>query len=305
MTRQVVHIGANKAASTTLQRAMFSRHSGLNYVGEDGEGYPEYRDVVNSMIYDDDLHFQADKCDELFTSKLSGDTQKTFLYSSEDVMTSSVPMLCAGRLKKYLPHASVLLIVRNQYTAIPSFYINHGAFLKPAPPSHFHRHVEFEDWMKFQMMFIKYGALASFFYSKFVSAYAEFFGSENIHILLYEEFVQDQKSFVDKLCKILDIDAAEAFTLLKGKHERQSITKRQRSFNRITRGVLGNLKIGGLSTNEDGSSFLQNILKKGPKAKMVIPEFWREKIFDLYAGENKAIADKYRLPLEEYGYPIL
>jgi len=301
MVKKVIHIGANKAASTTLQRAMFANHSGLNYLGEDGLGYLDYCDAINSMIYDDDLHFQAKKCDELFACKLEGAPEKTFLYSSEDVMTSAIPFLCAQRLKKYLPDASILIILRNQYTAVPSFYINHGAFLKPAPPSYFHRHVEFDDWMEFQLIFNKYGPLASYFYNKLISVYEDLFGQENINVLLYEEFVRDQNSFVNKLCKILSINSTEAIKLLKGRHERQSIKKRQRVYNRIARGTFGCF----LPKEDALPSPLISFLQKGPKAKLDLNDYWKKRIFDLYSAENGLIAKKYDLPLDEYEYPIL
>ena len=57
MRQVVIHIGANKTASTTLQRALFRRHASIHYMGEDAHGYDGYRSVVNSMVNDDDLHF--------------------------------------------------------------------------------------------------------------------------------------------------------------------------------------------------------------------------------------------------------
>ena len=136
-------------------------------------------------------------------------------------MTSRVPMTCARRLREFLPDAEVLLVTRNQVTAVPSFYASHGAYLKPAPPRHFRRYVSFDDWMNYCIMFIKYSPLASFFYNRILNIYAELFGKNRIHVLLYEEFVADKPKFMERLGAILDIDAGTALKLVEGGHERK------------------------------------------------------------------------------------
>lgn len=239
MKNNIIHIGANKTASTTLQRALFANHTGLHYLGEDGNGYHNYKDIVNSMVLDDDLYYQEAQCVKLFKDALSKKTDKTFIYSNEDVMTSNIPTLCAKRLKGLMPDAKVLLVIRNQFTAIPSMYVNHGAFLKPAPPSYYRKHVGFSDWMQSEMMFIKYGHLASFFYSKLISVYEDLFGMNNIHILMFEDFIYNKEQFIRDLSAILDIDYNESMSLIHKRHERRRITKRMLNYNRFRTSFFG------------------------------------------------------------------
>lgn len=308
MGKPVIHIGANKTASTTFQRALFRHHSELHYMGEDGEDYASYRGIVNAMVNDDDLHFPENRCRELFQKRLAGSLDKTFLYSNEDVMTSRTPSLCAQRLKSFIPDAKVLLVIRNQNTALPSFYANHGAFLKPAPPSYFRRHVSFDDWMSFQTqpMFIKYGALASYYYNRLLSVYADLFGEENVHVLMFEEFIEDKQSFVGKLCQVLEINAEEAMQLLSGRHERQRMTSRMLTYNRFRSSFFWGVRFSGyLPGGEKLVNAFQRFLESGASAKVDIPNEWREKIVELYGEDNKALAKRYNLPLEKYGYPIV
>ncbi len=306
MKKTAIHIGANKAASTTLQRALFRNHSGLHYLGEDAIKYQDYRDIVNSMISDDDFHFPVDACSELFASNIEQFSDKTLLYSNEDIMTSRVPVLCAQRLKKFLPNSEIILIVRNQMNAVPSFYVNHGAFLKPVPPTYFRRHVSFDDWMQFNLMFIKYGALASYFYNRFISVYAELFGREHTHIFLFEEFVEDKKTFTDKLCHVLEIDSEEANMLLNDRQERQSITNRTLVYNSIRTRLFWNKSFTKYLPGRDILvSALQRFLESGPQANININQQWSQKIHELYAEENSALALSYNLPLKKYGYPVV
>ena len=305
MRRTIIHIGANKTASTTLQRALFRKHSGLHYVGEDAPGYESYAPIVNSMVSDDDLHFPFDACAKLFEKHRNEEMEKTLLYSNEDVMTSRIPAICARRLHTFLPDAEILLVVRNQYTAIPSFYANHGAFLKPAPPSYFNRYVSFEDWMKFQTMFIKYGALASFRYDKLLSVYAELFGEDRVHVLLFEEFVEDKQQFVRKLSQILNIDPDEAIKLLSVGHERKRYTGRMLAYNRFRTSFLWGVPLSRyLPFGQAASKLLHKFLNGGMPAKVVVPDELKQQIHEIYCEDNTMLAKKYNLPLERYGYPM-
>lgn len=305
MRHVVIHIGANKTASTTLQRGLFSKHSGLRYMGEDGVGYKEYASIVNSMVNDDDLHFPHKECADLFSKQLAEETNKSFLYSNEDVMTSRVPTVCARRLHEFLPNAEILLVIRNQYTAVPSFYANHGAFLKPAPPSYFHRHVSFEDWMEYQVMFIKYGALAGYMFNRLLSIYSELFGEENIHVLLFEEFVENKQLFIEKLSSILHINSDEAIKLVKTSHERKRNTGRMLAYNKFRTAFLWGVPISKyLPFGRVMVDYFSKYLSAGKAAKIVLSDDMKRLIYDLYGADNSLLATKYNLPLMQYGYPI-
>lgn len=305
MRQVIIHIGANKTASTTLQRALFRGHRGIHYMGEDAEGYKEYAPLVNSMVNDDDLFFPNAECAELFRKHLGEETEKTFLYSNEDVMTSRIPTVCARRLHAFLPGAEILLVVRNQYSAIPSFYANHGAFLKPAPPSYFRRHVSFDDWIRFQLMFPNYGPLASFMFNRLLSVYAGLFGENRVHVLLFEEFVQNKPMFVQKLSDILRIDAAETGKLLQASHERKRISGRMLAYNRFRTSFFWGVPLSNyVPFGRAIAGRLGRFVDSGPPARVEISEELRQVIHDLYGEDNAVLAAKYRLPLAEHGYPI-
>lgn len=305
MRHVVIHIGANKTASTTLQRALFSKHNGLHYMGEDAAGYENYAPIVNSMANDDDLYFPLEECAELFRKHLNAEVEKTLLYSNEDVMTSRIPATCARRLHDFLPDAEILLVVRNQYTAVPSFYANHGAFLKPAPPSYFRRHVSFEDWIRFQVMFIKYGALAGFMFNRLLSVYARLFGEQRMHVLLFEEFVEDKQQFIEKLSDILHIDSDEASKLLQSGHERKRNTNRMLAYNKFRTSFFWGTHFSDyLPFGRSIVKQLSKFLSAGDPVRVDLSNDIRQVIYDLYSEDNASLAEKYNLPLAQYGYPI-
>jgi len=307
MRKIVIHIGAPKTASTTLQKCLFAKHNELHFFGEDGAGCVNAndREIINSMVFDDDFHFPYDECARLFQAHSGLEPQKTLIYSNGDVMTGRVPTLCARRLHSFLPDAEILLVIRNQFTAIPSFYANHGVYLKPAPPYHFQRYVSFDDWMRFCTIFIKYGPLTCYFYNTTLKLYSDLFGKDKIHILLFEEFIQEQKTFVRKLCHILDIEPLDAFRLIMGGHERKRNTGRMLRYHRFRSSFFWKVP---LSRYFPGghliSSMLWRFLKSGSPANVPVPNDWRNKIIELYKDGNTKIAKEYHLPLKEHGYPV-
>jgi len=305
MRHTIIHIGANKTASTTLQRALFAKDGDICYIGEDASGYVDYADIINSMVSDDDLHFNSEECRLLFESYLKKEVNKTLVFSNEDVMTSRIPAICAKRLHSYMPHSKILLVVRNQYSAVQSFYANHGAFLKPAPPSYFRRHVSFDEWVTHHATFFKYGPLASFKYSTILSVYEDLFGPENVHVLMFEEFVRDKRSFVGKLADILRIDSEHAMQLIQMSHERPRNTNRMLAYNKFRSSFFWGVDF--TSYLPFGSRLLElfdAFLSRGEPAKISMSENAKNRIFALYGKENSDLALKYNLPLAECGYPM-
>ena len=152
--RQLIHIGGNKTASTSLQRRLFAKHPGIQYLGEDCEGYTELRTILDSLVADDDSHFNFETAKELFSGRFNvRNKDATCVYSNEDIMTSFLPSVCAARLKALLPDAHVVMVIRNQLSVWPSWYANHGAYLKNVPRRYWKQHVGFDEWLDYCFSF--------------------------------------------------------------------------------------------------------------------------------------------------------
>jgi hypothetical protein len=305
MPYSVIHIGANKTGSTTLQRSVFPYSEGLVYMGEDGEGYEGYREIVDSLVSDDDIYFRFEAARRLFEEFLARAEGKTFLYSNEDIMTSRTPALCARRLHQLMPDAQIVAVVRNQLTAIPSWYANHGAYLRNVPRCYFRRYVSFDSWMDYCSTFIKYSPIDGFFYHRIASLYASLFGRENVHVLLYEDFIGRREHFIEELCRILRIDAQDALKRLAGRRERRRNTARELAYHRFRDGFLRDVSLSRyLPFGKALKGRLTSYLEKGPPAGGFVSAAWRDRITELYRDDNRALARDYGLPLRDHGYPL-
>ena len=305
MPNVIIHLGANKTGSTTLQRYLFAKTPDLAYLGEDCLNYDEHRDILNSLVSDDDIHFNITATKLLFEHALGTTPGKTAIYSNEDIMASRVPTLCAQRLHKLLPDAKILVIIRNQLTAIPSWYVNHGAYLKLVPRRYWKRYVSFNDWMAYCTEFIKYSPLDSFFFHRILKLYASLFGIERINILLYEDFVSDSQRFIRRLSDILNIDPHEAMERLSGKRERKRNSMRMHKYHKFRSGFFYNKSISQyLPFGKTAKQMLITYLENGKPASDFMSDYWRSALHDLYEEDNKNLAAEFKLPLKEYGYPM-
>ena len=303
--KNIIHIGANKAASTTLQRHLFSKSEDLIYFGEDCEDYADSKKIIDSMISDDEIHFSLKDTKKIFNNKLKTNNKKTFVFSSEDILTSRVPSQCAKRLYEILPNSKILIILRNQIDAIQSWYANHGAYLKQVPKSYWRRYVSFDDWIEYCFEFHKYSPLESFLYHTHLNLYRKHFGMNNIHILLFEDFIYSKPKFISQLSDILEINPSKVNKLLKNKHERPRKTKRQHIYHKIKSQYFHKIKINDSKfISHHFRSLFNRYLHSGDKFTFNINKVWRNKLLKYYLNDNKLLKKNYSIDIEKYNYPL-
>ena len=221
MSKTIIHIGANKTGSTTLQRYLFAKSKYIQYIGEDCVGYSDIEVALNSIVTDDDIYYEASKVKDIFSSRFN-DENKIWVYSNEDITRSRVPSQCAKRLYELAPDGEILIVLRDQVTAISSWYTNHGAYLRGVPYRYWRQPVGFNEWMEHCLRFLHYSPLDGFFYFQILELYEKLFGKDKIHILFYEDMLNNFDEFVTQLCDVLGIDSEEGFKCLLDGWERKS-----------------------------------------------------------------------------------
>ena len=301
--KSFLHIGAPKTGSTTLQQCIFALHPEILYFGEDGYGWNTKEEALTGekLVNADDLFFPIEQCLTQFAKKQQEANGRIVVYSNADVMGSRRPTTCANRLFQLMPDAHILIVLRNQYTALTSFYANHGAYLKPAPPSHFRRYVSFEDWLSWCIMFPVDTPAGNFLYAEIIDLYASLWGRNKINILLFEDFVADPDKFVCNLATLLTVDAEIAMALTKGSRRRVRGSARRLAWHKFRSQFLWNW------THINGNNQIQlweRFLDAGRPARMVIPDTYRRPIANLYDEGNSRLVREWGLDLGKYSYPL-
>ena len=152
--RNIIHVGANKTASTLFQRRVFSKLPHIHYIGEDSHDVEEPSKIVDSInnldqvIYDE----QKQKISDDFVIK-PGQKNTIKLFSSEDVMGIKSPSVSLSRLVELMPNAELVVVLRSQLSCWESWYHSHGSMLKGVPRPYWRRFVSFDDWTDYCLTF--------------------------------------------------------------------------------------------------------------------------------------------------------
>lgn len=304
--RNVIHIGGNKTASTTLQRGLFAADKRIRYLGEDCEDYVELRSLLESLVQDDDSFFDQAATVAMFARRFGGADDAVCVYSNEDIMTSRLASICAHRLKKLMPEATVVMVMRSQLTAWPSWYANHGAFLTWVPRRYWRRPVALEEWLDFCFAFPKRTPVEALNYFRFFRVFADQFGADRVKILFYEELLEDPERYYARWDELLGLPTGEAFKALHGKAERRRNSARRLAYDHWKARAAA--VVPGFATAE--GALLKALpafgrwIDGGAPARIELPDTWKARIHDYYASTNAQLAELVGPDMARYGYPL-
>ena len=304
--KTIIHIGGNKTASTTLQRGLFAADKRIRYLGEDCEGYAELRPLLESLVQDDDSFFDEAATATMFARRFGGEGGAVRVYSNEDIMTSRLASVCAQRLKKLMPDATVVMVMRNQLTAWPSWYANHGAFLTWVPRRYWRRPVKLEEWLEFCFAFPKRTPVEALNYFRFFRMFADLFGADRVKVLFYEELLEDPERYYARWDELLGLPAGEAFKALHGKAERRRNSARRLAYDHWRAKAAA--AVPSLAAAEGALMkalpALARWIAAGAPARIELPDAWKTRIRDYYATTNAQLADLVGPDMARYGYPL-
>lgn len=254
----------------------------------------------------DDLFFSRENVSRIFREKRGmADDSQVLIYSNADIMTSRHPSACAHRLFDLLPDAEVIVVIRNQFSALASYWANHGAFLKPAPQRYFRRYVPFNEWLAWGLDFLKVSPLANFLYWEQINLYSSLWGKDKIHVILYEDLVAQSGSMFQTFSKILEVDCLDQDIAREKLRERKRNSKREMTLYSFFGRYLGAdlLDKEKWRSNLLGRIFV-NWLEGGAAINPHYSPELRDRVIEAYAESNARLNSDWGLDLAPYGYPI-
>jgi hypothetical protein len=282
-----VHIGYPKAASTTLQKHLFHKHSELNNLGNyptanigidseeiDSEAsylkYKELKQFYSNILQLDDIEYAFSKNDAIFNTvvlpHMSAD--KINIFSHEGFLATFFSNADRGdkakRLYSYFRDPQIMIVIRNQIEMIRSQYADW-----PFDPRAFtlRRKVDIDEWIQIDLNtpeskhFIR---SLNFYY--ITNYYGALFGKENVHVFLFEELVNNPNRFAQDISGFLGINADQTLAILSDKHENKARNMHLRS-QEINADIVNQL-----------CGYFRQI--------------------------NRSLVDAYHLDLAAYGYPL-
>ncbi|HET7848216.1 MAG TPA: hypothetical protein VFL51_04040, partial [Pseudolabrys sp.] len=199
----VVHIGASKTASTTLQRNVFSRLPQIVFLGKPfarERGADDVMSEAESGLLqqvvlqiersppDQDIHGNLASVRRII-DRLRQTAVGAIVFSDERFSNDkhAPHEVVANRLHATFGPAEVLLSIRSQFTALPSLYLHE--MRTSAEP------IAFSDWLHHALADPSARdrsgeTIAQFRYDNLFAAFSRVFAGR-VHVLLYEDLVLD------------------------------------------------------------------------------------------------------------------
>lgn len=199
------HVGYGKAGSTWLQEVFFSnlRSDEILYLGKTSEDYPNW---LLDLLYLDGISFYKNctKIRQEIVNIISHNSAKKALFSAESFVNPYSVYTNAKRLKKVLPDAKVIIILRNPIDLVISQYkylISQYGFFINMTSTLYNKRRLFAPFRNPPIY------LRDFFYDEVIQLYEDLF--DRVFILKYEDFCENKTNFLDDLSEFLGVSCPD------------------------------------------------------------------------------------------------
>lgn len=306
MLNDILHIGYPKTASTWFQKNFYPRVRNAKYIHR--HKVQEQLLIPGALEWDrtkcaDNLIIGNKRvaiCEELLLGRLRAGGVKHFI-------TKEI----AQRLKLTFPDGKIVIFLRRQPDALASAYYQ---YIKAGGNYSINKFLHPEKISPGDFNPLVFLGLEYFNYLPILDYYSELFGAENLHIFLYEDFIESPKDFIIEFCKLLqlevDIDTIDFTPINEG--YRRLLVPFRRITNAFTRiGPPHKYYIANLPFVPHLNNFIFYRANKRlswlpkPTAKKVLGAKNFSAVNDYYYKSNQAILNKYGLStMVKHKYPL-
>ncbi len=297
-TAPCLHVGFAKTATSTLQRSLFDRHPEVYNLGVPYSDDRMTR-IRTSILTDDDEQFDVEECRKLL------DEMKLLSYGSGKVLVLSDELFTyfkynsgknrfrvADRLRRVYGPCKVIFTIRHQLRLIESYYIQTSGTKAP-------NYLPFSKWLEVR----KSDYLPLLKFSETLAYYSEIFGSEKITVFLFESLVEDEESYIRKICSFVGVDGVKGIELVRNNRVNERKSQRMINYAAFRFRFLPNHPFGKILPKTIRSP-IESFIESGRRAVVKIPVDWERYLIDFYRQDNQKLAKTYALPLEQYDYPM-
>ena len=215
-----IHVGDYKTGTSWLQKYFYPIHPEINYFGGpfvDNDLEHQLHIMVDSRDLDfngDILRKNISPLMKNINGKKSGICREVF--SGSDYISCDNAKQNAERIKAVFGNIKVIFVIREQLSMLLSIY---SQYLKIGGT------LKLNDFI-FDPI-VSRGLIERLQWHKQVKMYYDLFGQENVHIALFEDFVNDKQSFLNKICDYLEIQH------LNISHDNKAVNKKLTNYGSI------------------------------------------------------------------------
>jgi len=285
--KNIFHIGYHKTATTWFQKKFYHKVLNVEYIA---------RSKIRSFFYENQEQVFASSKDLIFCDEeLSGNIHNSGM---SGFLTEAI----ANKISKF-ENPNVIIFIRNQYDIITSSYLQ---YVKEGGNYSLSQYI-------YHKKYTRSNRTALFSYSHFdylnlISKYENLIGRENVYIYLYEDFVNNQKQFIESFIKEhnfeIDITSID-FSKTNSSYSYLSLFLARiiNSFSR--KNVLYKYYIFHIPLIYEYARVILRRISIFPiHNKSFLGKKIQTDIQKKYAESNKKLISAYNLDLEKYNYPL-
>lgn len=312
----VFHIGLPKTGTATLQKALFTKHPEVFYLGKDvksshpkGCATKEIFENLSPLVWKTSDRTNIEEKKDFFQEILSAKTGsfKVMLGSWEGL--GNVPiekhLLRMKLISSVFENCRIMLTLRNPLTQVPSEYLQDigGNFVKR------NRHwmgmkpyIDVDQW--FEKRVARHDGLENVLtYSRNIETALELFGRENVGVFVFEELIANSEQYYSDICQFIGIDSDLGVTLASDKHNNKRTTKGQLDFLM----KLNHQPLARLVATCKGRKYRKQLFETNSDdvpAKATLSPHWKKEISETTKSGNRWLAETFNLDLAKHGYPL-
>jgi hypothetical protein len=301
MKRLLLHIGYPKAASTSLQNGLFlalHREHAINFLGrafESGfygtkKSRAAYKDWFDHVV-GTGAAGRAGCIGELSATRLNVLSEGLFMMNERRSDHIVGPGLLHKHFSAQAESTDILLVIRRQGDLIPSYYTQNYRKLEQKLFAEYLAHNIQQGWS---------GEAKIFNFRNVLHAYAEVFGRQHIHVVLFEDFVNNRERFSTQLAHATGVEPGIIAGHLGEEHLNQ--TRKEAGtlvIRKLNKHSIRNRAIRALQAL--GSKYADSLRVRIP----AVTEEERRVLFDSFKDSNLQLAEEFSLDkqaMREYEY---
>lgn len=292
-----LHIGFPRTASTSLQEALWhiedisslGLRENFRYFNSDFEQFFTYIQQTPEGDY------QPAEAEHYFQKSFGATAlMEKVIVSDENLSGVSFgdSRIIAERLKVYFPSAQILIVIRNQYDLIRSYY-------EMAPDQPLRalktKPLSLATWLKMARTNPDKSILPRLNFDEVITSYGRLF--EHVEVVPFELLVINPNLFFSQVESFLDLESGQLATKMNKRnsglefHQERFLSKvpARQMWSQVTPSLL-----------KTTFRKILNATKTTPK----LTDSDRDFLYHYYRDSNRQLSSKLNLNLEELGYPI-